>query len=194
MMNGWEFRELQHQDARLAPVPVVILPAMGEAAERQDLLGDVGYLQKPIDPDKLDGTIHRFTVPRKPVVLVVDDEAGVRNMIDVALRHYGFAVHMEAVGICEQFHKGIDVVLLDVQMPTLDGPASLTVLKSINPHVRACFMSGHTGRYTVGELLDMGAKHVLPKPFVSLLLRAQTLWSVIESNAATDAHRNHSRV
>ena len=98
VMNGWQFREEQLRDERLADVPVVVLSAVGEAAERQDLLGDVGYLRKPIDVDRLHGAIYRFTTTHKPEVLVVEDEAGVRAMLEMALRHHGLAVLSAASG------------------------------------------------------------------------------------------------
>ncbi len=97
VMNGREFRELQRQDARLASIPVVILSAVGEAVERQNLLGEVGYLQKPTDPDELDGLFCRFTVSRRPVILVVR-RARVVRILDTVLRHYGFAVRSTAGG------------------------------------------------------------------------------------------------
>src|SRR5947209_2718037 len=46
-MSGWEFRQRQRHDPALAPIPVVVLSAVADAAERADALGDVGYLQKP---------------------------------------------------------------------------------------------------------------------------------------------------
>jgi CheY-like chemotaxis protein len=183
-MNGWEFRERQRQDARLNSVPVVVISAVGEVAERQDLLGDVGYLQKALDVDQLTGAIRRFTAERRPSVLIVEDEAGVRTMLDTSLRHYGFTVRMaaggwEAVELFREHHEAIDVVLLDVQMPGVDGACTLATLQIINPQVRCCFMSGHTGRYSAEELRAMGAWHVVPKPFVSLSLLAQTLWDIV---------------
>src|SRR4051794_36215712 len=48
-MNGWEFREQQRQDPTLATVPVVVV----SAGERDKALGDVVYLQKPVEADTL---------------------------------------------------------------------------------------------------------------------------------------------
>jgi CheY-like chemotaxis protein len=185
-MDGWEFRQRQRQDPALASIPVILLTGAAEVDNRADLLGDVGYVQKPVDADVLLAAIQRFTSPHKPEILVVEDEAGVRTMLDLALRHYGFAVRLasssqEAVELYERHHRGIAVVLLDVQMDGLDGPATLAALKKIDPDVRCCFMSGHTGKYSTEELLRMGGSHVLPKPFVSLSLLSRLLWDVVVS-------------
>ena len=108
--------------------------------------------------------------PRKYGVLAVDDERGVRGLLDVGLRQEGFAVWLAADGraaIDLYRHSGgvIDAVLMDVRMPGLDGPQTLAALREINPQVRCCFMSGDPGGYTEGGLCDLGAAAVFRKPF-----------------------------
>ena len=41
-------------------------------------------------------------------------------------------------------------------------------VQQLNPHVRCCFMSGYTDKYSGEQLLAMGALFVFPKPFDSL--------------------------
>src|SRR5262245_38673653 len=88
--------------------------------------------------------------PATPSVLVVDDDPGVRRLLDRALPLHGFRVRLaaggpEALDVFEAHHPDIDLVLLDVRMPTLDGPATLAALARIKPDVRCVFMSGDTG-------------------------------------------------
>jgi CheY-like chemotaxis protein len=59
----------------------------------------------------------------------------------------------------------IDVVLLDVNMPVWDGPATLAALRALNPDVPCCFMSGDMRPYIEENLLNLGAKAVFQKPF-----------------------------
>lgn len=184
VLDGYGFRQEQQQQPAFAGIQVIVLSGIGEIDERAGFLGDVGFVQKPLDGDVLLAAIHRFTTPNKPVLLVIEDEKAVRMMLDLALRHYGFAVRLaatgqEAVEMYREHHRNIALVLLDVQMPGLDGPGTLTVLKAINPELKCCFMSGHTGRYSTRELLDMGAAHVLMKPFASLSIFTRLLWDMV---------------
>jgi len=105
-----------------------------------------------------------------PGVLVVDDEPGVRNFLQKALILNGFQVWMAgdgktAIEIYESNRDSIAVILMDVCMPGMDGPATLAALRSIDAHVRCGFMTGGAGVYSREELLAGGASHILGKPF-----------------------------
>jgi CheY-like chemotaxis protein len=105
-----------------------------------------------------------------PGVLVVEDEAALRTMLQRGLELYGFTVWTapggrEALALYQAHRDAIAVVLLDVQMPGLDGPHTLQAVKALNPDVPCCFMSGHTGEYTAEQLRELGAAHLFAKPF-----------------------------
>ena len=53
VMNGWRFREEQLKDAALAPIPIVVCTADGRAEDKARSIGAAGWLQKPIDPERL---------------------------------------------------------------------------------------------------------------------------------------------
>jgi len=117
-----------------------------------------------------------------PGILIVDDDESIRNLLQVALERQGFQVWLaadgfEAVGVFQSYRTRINLVLLDVRMPVLDGPACLTALREIDPEVRCCFMTGHAGHYTERELEERGAAAVFPKPF-SLCDLAHRLWQL----------------
>jgi CheY-like chemotaxis protein len=107
-----------------------------------------------------------------PLVLVVDDTDAVRECICAGLRRHGFEVRAAGSGrdAIELYHELLrqdrDVtVLLDVQMPGLDGPQVLAALRTMDPGVRAYFMTGDPGRFGEDELLALGTRRVFPKPF-----------------------------
>ena len=98
VMSGWEFRQRQLADPVLAAIPVLVVSSDSQAIERKDLLGEVGYFQKPVDPDVLVSAIKRLTLGFTPEILVVEEDPGVRKMLDVALRYHGFGVKLAASG------------------------------------------------------------------------------------------------
>lgn len=103
-------------------------------------------------------------------LMVVDDDAGVRNMLDEWLRHQGFAVWLAATGedavdLYRRRREAIDLVLMDVRMPDLDGPQTLAELRAINPGLRCCFMSGGLGDHTRAELISGSETSFIRKPF-----------------------------
>jgi CheY-like chemotaxis protein len=126
----------------------------------------------------------------RPGIMVVDDDAGVLAMLDEWLRRKGFSVWLAATGedaleVYSRHNDTIDVVLMDVCMPGLDGPETLAGLKAINPQVCCCFMSGDLGGHSEAELLDRGGAAFVSKPFrpddlarsLSSLVRPRTLKS-----------------
>jgi two-component system OmpR family response regulator len=115
----------------------------------------------------------RSAVVAAPVVLVVDDTAGVRDVLCAGFRLHGFEVWTASDGreAIEYFnelrqpdHDAPAIVLLDIQMPGLDGPTVLAALRTIDPNVPAFFMTGDPGEYDEAELLAMGARRVFAKP------------------------------
>jgi two-component system OmpR family response regulator len=116
-------------------------------------------------------------------VLVADDEADVRDVLHATLRREGFAVWLaahghEALSVFRQQRESIDLVLLDVHMPGLDGPQTLVALQEVTPQIRCCFMTGYLDGYTVQGLRHLGARAVFMKPFrpfeVAQALRTMT--------------------
>lgn len=119
---------------------------------------------------------------RKHGILVVDDDGGVRNLLNKGLHGQGFDVWLaadgqEALELFWRHRDTIDLVLLDVCMPGLDGPQTAVALLQLRPQIRFCFMSADLGDYTDRKLRDLGALAVIPKPF-RLAETAPLLWEL----------------
>ncbi|WP_171471027.1 response regulator [Frigoriglobus tundricola] len=109
-------------------------------------------------------------MPRPRGVLVIDDNDDIRSLLGAIVRTQGFLVWLASGGfegetLYRNYGPEIDLVLLDVQMPDRDGPATLAAIRALAPAVPCCFISGHTGEYTEDQLLGFGAAAVLRKPF-----------------------------
>ncbi|MCH9736152.1 MAG: response regulator transcription factor [Actinomycetia bacterium] len=99
---------------------------------------------------------------------MVDDDADVRTSVSRGLRHSGFDVHVAASGkealrlLSSESH---DALVLDVQMPELDGVAVVTALRALGNDIPICVLSA---RDTVNDRiagLEAGADDYLTKPF-----------------------------
>lgn len=111
-------------------------------------------------------------------VLVVDDERLNRTVLRAALTKQGHDV-IEAVDGREALDRlaegPIDVVLLDIVMPVMDGYAALEAIKA-DPdlaHIPVIIISGVDDVASVVRCIEMGATDYLPKPFQPSILRAR---------------------
>ena len=107
---------------------------------------------------------------RPPRVLVVDDEAVIRQLIAINLELEGFEVH-EAVDGLDALQKAReldpDVVTLDVMMPGLDGIATARRLRTdpATRRARIVLISARTRPADLDQGNDAGADAYVTKPF-----------------------------
>lgn len=114
----------------------------------------------------------RCPPPPRLGALVVADES-VYRLLEAALRPLAFAVFAartsrQAVELYAVHHAAIAVVLLDLRLPDLDGPATLASLREVDPGVRCCFLSEDSGGAPPERLLALGDARYFPRPFLDL--------------------------
>jgi len=107
-------------------------------------------------------------------VLVVEDQASVRTMLERILSRGGYAVRVaasgeEAIAICQDNHA-IDVVVTDVVMPRMSGTTLLERLADIGPD-KAILISGYSDETIPGQTGPMTVRF-LQKPFEAAALLA----------------------
>jgi CheY-like chemotaxis protein len=100
-------------------------------------------------------------------ILLVDDEAHIRVFVSLILKSLGEPIITEAGNgeeavIAYQAGKH-DVVLLDVNMPHLDGIQTLRKLKEINPDCVVIMLTSLATRETVERALELGAVNYIRK-------------------------------
>ncbi len=118
------------------------------------------------------------------LVLVVDDEADVRQVVQQILEAFGYRVLLaadgtEASALYASRKEEIAVVVTDMMMPLMDGPATIQVLMSLNPQVRIIAASGLSTSINAAKATKEGVKHFIPKPYTTETL-LQTLHSVLQ--------------
>ena len=75
--------------------------------------------------------------------------------------------------IYEQHKEQIDLIILDLIMPVMDGPETFERLRKLNPEAKVLLSSGYSKDEKIDELLDRGAVGFLEKPFDMGVLSAQ---------------------
>jgi two-component system OmpR family response regulator len=114
-------------------------------------------------------------------VLYVDDEPDIRSIVQIALGLSGeLTVHVgdsgaQALELTRELQP--DVVLLDVMMPGLDGPATFGRMRAdpLLAHIPVVFITAKAMPKEVAKLRGMGAIGVIAKPFDPMLLGKQLL-------------------
>ena len=81
------------------------------------------------------------------VILVVDDEEGVRGMVSTILKMEGHQIltaanGAEAVAVYRSFADRIDLVITDLDMPTMDGVQEILRIRMTNPEAKFICMTG----------------------------------------------------
>jgi len=103
-------------------------------------------------------------------LLVIDDDNMVRKVVSSSLNVLGYQT-IEAIGgsdaieIYRARHDEIRAVVLDMVMPGMTGKATYLGLREIDPSVIVLLMSGHTLNEQVQEILDLGVRSFVSKPY-----------------------------
>lgn len=128
-------------------------------------------------------------------ILVVDDNGANRELLTRLLRRSGHFVAdaadgVEALDLLEA--KRFDLVLLDLQMPRLDGTGVLSVMKqdSYLRHIPVIMISGLDELPKIVECIQLGADDYLSKPFDQVLLQAR-IGACLEKKQLRDRAVDH---
>jgi two-component system response regulator (stage 0 sporulation protein F) len=104
----------------------------------------------------------------KTKILIVDDQNGILMLLEEVFKKEGFETYlasrgMEALQIIDQIQ--IDVVLLDLKLPLMDGKEVLKLIRVKLPSVPVVIMSAYQETVITNELLENGASKFISKPF-----------------------------
>ncbi len=105
-----------------------------------------------------------------PTILVVDDESTVRITASRILERFGYNVLLAtngktAIRLYRQKHDTIDIVLLDMMMPRMDGKETFEALYQIDNNVKTILMTGYAEDDVKGRFVTPKPRAFLQKPF-----------------------------
>ncbi len=91
--------------------------------------------------------VEEFAIGQGELILVVDDEANIREISQTVLEtyHYHVLTAMDGIDAIAQYadhRREIDLVLIDLLMPVMDGATTIRALRKLNPQVKIIAVSG----------------------------------------------------
>ncbi len=106
----------------------------------------------------------------KGTILVVDDEPVIMTLMVEALQRLGYATLSawdgeEGAEVFAAAHADLSAVILDLKMPRLGGSGCFRRMQAVDPAVPVLICTGYGDNEEVQDLLRMGAKGLLKKPF-----------------------------
>src|SRR5919199_1802948 len=177
-MSGWEFLNQSREQRDHAKVPVVILSAIEGKTDYPSTLGVAAWFTKPLDNSRLLGVVEQLAgapppqseidFARRPRVLVIEDDDGIRGMLAEELAHQGYGVEgIDRIDLgAERLADPPDVILLDLMLPREDGWTFLR-RRQDDPRLAAIpvlVVSG-AAQHRLLEAKELGADGFLSKPF-----------------------------
>jgi CheY-like chemotaxis protein len=119
---------------------------------------------KPLRPDLPTGN--------GELILVIDDENAIREVARETLSAFGYSVVVasdgaEAMAVFAAHKDEVKVVITDMMMPYMDGPATIRALRRLDPKVKIIATSGLKAEDKISDAAQYGVKTFLPKPYTA---------------------------
>ncbi len=131
----------------------------------------------------------------KPRILVIDDEAAIRDSMRMILDYEGYEVMMAATGeegIALVEREAPDLVFLDIKMPGMDGLEVLQRLRHLVEVTPIVVISGHATISTAVEATRLGAFDFIEKPLASERVLV-TVRNAVDSKRLRNENRSFRR-
>jgi DNA-binding response OmpR family regulator/anti-anti-sigma regulatory factor len=126
-----------------------------------------------------------------PRILTIDDSSTIRSIITKQMSDLGFEVdHAEdgQQGLAKLEEISVDLILLDVTMPVMDGPTMLAALRERGDQTPVIMLTSESKRSIVAGAVKLGIEDYILKPFKPDELRGKVMKVLrLDSNGATAA-------
>jgi two-component system, cell cycle sensor histidine kinase and response regulator CckA len=106
------------------------------------------------------------------LILVIDDENAIREVARETLSAFGYRVMVagdgaEAMAVFVAHKDEVKLVITDMMMPYMDGPATIRALRKLDPKVKIIATSGLKAEDKISDAAQLGVKTFLPKPYTA---------------------------
>ncbi len=107
---------------------------------------------------------------RSALILVIDDDDSIRGMLETVFQKLKYRTRTakngrEGVDLYQQLAENVDLVILDLKMPVMDGRAAFDEIRRIRPHQKILMISGNANDPDLKYILSHRDVKLLKKPF-----------------------------
>ncbi len=201
-MNGVdvlaEIRSMFQQAGMVRRVPALLMVSANDSSDMDTLNNEgIQYLAKPVAPsdlfDELSGLYQQYIAESQPAnerfchqrVLVVEDHPINQQVVEAQLQQMGLQVVLTDNGVkgVEAVRSGqFDLVLMDIQMPELDGYEATRQIREFNPDIPIIALTAASLVEDRDKALEAGMNDHLGKPFTGQqLFDHLRVWLTTES-------------
>lgn len=189
--TGFKFVQQLTAEQQLQKIPVVMLLAqVDEITLRAGLhVGVKDFLARPWEPETLINKIKKNLPRRKAVVLIIEYERIICDRLKyiIELKEFTVLLAMNAdEGLELLRNKRVDVVIADIGLPEMPGPALIRKIRAEHPQLPILLITGLSGRLSREVARSAGADGSINKPFRNLeiidKLRGYTTHSPVPVN------------
>jgi DNA-binding response OmpR family regulator len=104
-------------------------------------------------------------------ILIIEDEEMISKAIQTMLKKFGFRAlcantGKKAIDVAKGYGEDIDLALLDIKMPDMEGGKIYQIIKEYRPKMGVIVCSGYSLDGPVQKILNAGAQGFIKKPFV----------------------------
>jgi len=115
-------------------------------------------------------------------ILIVDDEAIIRDFLSEVLEDYDVAVACDGdEAIAKLKERSFDLIITDLRMPKVPGQEVVKAARELRPNAKVVVISGYSSLHTVSQSVSHGACAYLSKPF-SIKELMQAVTTALEDN------------
>jgi len=108
-------------------------------------------------------------------ILLVDDESALRRSLSLGLNQNGYDVEpcenglaaLDKLDLYNKNHQNLDVIVLDIQLPDIDGKKLGRIIKSKYPDASMFYITGYADKLDLLEIEDLQSDGLLEKPFTA---------------------------
>ena len=129
-------------------------------------------------------------------VLIVDDHAGIRYLLDILIKEAGHKTvtasnGQEAVELVRR--SGFDLVFMDFCMPVMDGLKALEKIKIISPRTEVVIVTANNTEFNFSKAMQKGAFKFIGKPFENEEIK-EAIEEVIYFKKINEIEKNNNHV